>query len=247
MKNITRTDVNGAQKAPGARRLGPGVARSRAIQKLEKYKALTDGYLYELSKIDLGREVADIEQLVQLLGFDPKKPGALRGKKFLDVACGSHRNYPDENLRYLLEHDFRQVFDEKLTPKYLPWLSRYLSAVAGAEAIGIDLEWQHKKEPFKSFAINLLAGSPLAFLESGTFDGIVCMRFAELDNPFMYGKAPGFFTNVYSGSPEAPLLVSKCNELLAEFHSLLKVGGRLVNEFNVFEKQAGADRLIRIE
>ena len=247
MKKLTNSSSGNAQKTQGSLALAPDVARSRAVLKLEKYKMLTDGNLYDLSKIDMHREISDVERVIQLLGFDSQKPWELQGKRFLDAPCGSYRCVPYEMQRYRLEHDFHVPMKEKIRPNYLPWLSRYLSVVAKADVIGIDLERQHNGEPFKSSSMDLRFKN-LSFLPSGTFDGIACMWFVELDNPFAPGRAPGFFDSVDSASSYgAKQLVEVCNGLLSEFHRLLKVGGRLVNELHVFEKQAGAGELVRIE
>ena len=74
----------------------------------------------------------------------------VRGKRILDVACGS-RNYPDN-----------------VGGKYDPWMPRLLVKL-GARPVGVDLSPQ-RHESFEWHQADLLAPDSLSFLQRWSFD-----------------------------------------------------------------------------
>jgi hypothetical protein len=74
----------------------------------------------------------------------------LRGKRILDIACGS-RNYFDD-----------------ATGRFEPWMPRLLHSL-GAVPVGIDLA-QQEREAFESYQVDLTTPDALRFLESASFD-----------------------------------------------------------------------------
>jgi hypothetical protein len=81
----------------------------------------------------------------------------VRGKRILDVACGS-RNYPD-NQNHLYE----------------PWMLRLLCHL-GAECVGVDISPQ-TDEPFSSYSVDLLEPNALSILPTKSFDAYYICAF----------------------------------------------------------------------
>jgi SAM-dependent methyltransferase len=81
----------------------------------------------------------------------------VRGKRILDVACGS-RNYPDN-----------------VGGRYDPWMARLLVQL-GAHPVGVDLSPQHN-ERFEWYQADLLVSNALAFLPSRSLDAYYICAF----------------------------------------------------------------------
>lgn len=81
----------------------------------------------------------------------------VRGKRILDLACGS------------------TCYEDNPRAKYDPWMSRLLSHL-GAQAVGIDLAAQ-RGENFESHIADLTVPDSLNFLKSSSFDAVYVSAF----------------------------------------------------------------------
>ncbi len=81
---------------------------------------------------------------------------AVKGKRILDVGCGSNTS--------------RDPRTGKITPMFEPWFCRILVEL-GAEPVGIDLG-DLEGEPFEHYRVDLAKTGALDFLPDSSFDAV---------------------------------------------------------------------------
>lgn len=195
------------------------LAKDRADRQLIAKGIATLNEKYDLS-VKIAREPGVEEILKQLIGRLESAFGSLtglKGKRVLDIACGSNTsrapsfiyiNTPFGETRIPLPH--RRGY----TAQFEPWFCRILLEV-GADPVGIDLG-DLEAETFEHYAVDLGREGGLDFLPSHTFDAIQDSR--------LFGSPE--FTDRFP-DPAARLKVAR--QIRDQEKRLLKADGILVH------------------
>lgn len=130
---------------------------------------------YDLSA-KMAREPGVEDIIQQLVGRIVKAFGQLsevRGKRVLDVACGSNTSKAPSSICINTpssEERIRVSDTENYTAHFEPWFCRILLAL-GANPVGVDLG-DLEREAFEHYRVDLGAKGSLDFLPGHSFDAI---------------------------------------------------------------------------
>ena len=158
-------------------------------------------------KYDLSRKIAQEPEtrdvITQFVGRLERAFGdlsAVRGRRILDIGCGSSAS--------------RHPRTGKVTPMFEPWFCRILVEL-GADAVGVDMG-DLEGEPFEHYRVDLGKTGALDFLPDASFDGIHDSR--------IFGS-PEFTTQ--HPAPEDYQRISR--EIKRQEQRLLRPGGTIVH------------------
>ena len=157
--------------------------------------------------------------LAQMLGRLTRSfgsPSAARGKRILDIACGSSTSRAPS--RYRIRTPFGQLLLGRPKPGYTalfePWFCRMLLQL-GADPVGVDVG-DLESEDFTHYRVDLGRPGALDFLPEGSFDGIQDSR--------LFGS-PEFTTQF----PNQADRLDVAREIRRQERRLLKTNGILIH------------------
>ncbi len=114
-----------------------------------------------------------LQQLVGRITSAFKPVTTVRGKRILDLACGSNTSKAPSFVYINTpfgESRIRIASPENYTAQFEPWFCRLLLAL-GAEPVGVDLGGL-EGEAFEHFRVDLGQAGALDFLPGQSFDGV---------------------------------------------------------------------------
>lgn len=158
-------------------------------------------------KYGLSRKIAQEPEtrdvIAQFIGRLERAFGSLtavKGKRVLDVGCGSNAS--------------RDPRTEKITPMFEPWFCRMLAEL-GADPVGVDLG-DLEGEPFEHYRVDLAKTGALDFLPDSSFDAVQDSR--------IFGS-PEFTTQ----HPDQEDYYHISQEIKRQEQRLLKPGGVIIH------------------
>jgi len=174
---------------------------------------------YDLSK-KMAKELGVEEIIKQLLGRLERAFGSLtnvKGKRILDIACGSNTSKAPSSIYIdtpFGEKRISHADTEGYTAQFEPWFCRVLLQL-GAHPVGIDFG-NLEGEAFEHYRVDLGQKGALDFLPSHSFDAVQDSRL--LGSPEFTAQFP---------DPADRLKVAA--EIRRQERRLLKAGGRVIH------------------
>jgi hypothetical protein len=188
--------------------------------------------IHELDiRYDLGTKIVNepgVEEIIlQMFGRLANafgKTSNIRGKKILDIACGSNTSKAPESLSIDTPFGKKTIArtNKGYTAQFEPWFCRILFAL-GADAVGIDFG-DLDREPFTHYRVDLGQTGALDFLPDHSFDGVQDSR--------LFGSPE--FTAQF---PQKTVRLKIAREIRQQEQRLLKATGIIIH--------SDADALLR--
>jgi len=143
-------------------------------------RLLLTGALHDLDelhgltrKIAREPEVEDVAvQMCERLAASFQPLALVRGKRILDIACGSNSSRAPANIRIPTPFGAFELRRARkgFAARFEPWMCRILHAL-GADAVGVD-RGDLQGEAFEHHAVDLATIGALDFLPDASFDAI---------------------------------------------------------------------------
>lgn len=175
------------------------------------------------TRYDLNRKIRQepgveeiIKQMFGRLANPFRKLSDIRGKKILDIACGSNTSKAPASL-YVNTPFGEMTFgstSQGYTAQFEPWFCRILFEL-GASPVGVDFG-DLEQEVFEHYHVDLGKIGALDFLPEHSFDGIQDSR--------LFGS-PEFTTQF----PEHADRLKVAQEIVRQEQRLLKAGGIIIH------------------
>lgn len=124
----------------------------------------------------LGHNKVRAEKFLAFLGLGAGELSAMKGKRVLNLGCGSECSGDDNCFDQFVEKE--------------PWMARIFHEL-GASVFEVDIARQPEKGGVANMARDLSRKHALSSLASGTFDYIICLRlidFGEQESPIENSK-----------------------------------------------------------